>query len=430
MHALASPARPQLAAGGNVHRETDAPPLILPGEHFAAALAFLALGAFALIELAPELAYGVFFAPRVVAGVHLFTLGWIMLSIFGALCQFLPVAVGRPLRWQSFAHVTFVLQVAGATGFICGLVGAHRGLIIAGASTLSAAFVLFAVHLAVTLATVRQRSVTWWALAGASVFMVVTPLYGVLLQTNHEQSLGVHRFHVIAVHAHVAIVGVVLMTIVGVAHRLIPMFLLSHGANERPAKVALALLFGGAVLLALPVGGMALDAVGGVLAAGGVVAFALQAVLFFRARKRRALDAGMRLAAAGLLGLLASIVIAPIALSRGLADLHLLVTYFWMLLGAISLFVAGHYYKIVPFLIWYHRFGPLIGTRKVPNVAELYSQRIANIDAGLLIVGYAGLAFAMFFGSVFAARMFAFVFAAGVLVEVITMFRISRRRAT
>jgi hypothetical protein len=409
---------------------TSAPPLRLPGEHFAAALAFFMLGALALIELAPQLAYGVFFAPRVVAGVHLFTLGWIMLTIFGALCQFLPVAIGRSLRWQSFAHVTFVLLVAGAAGFICGLVTAHRALVIAGASTLSAAFVLFALHLAATLVTVRERSITWWALAGASVFMIVTPLYGVLLQLGLEQSLGVHRFHVIAVHAHVAIVGVVLMTIVGVAHRLIPMFLLSHGASERPAGVALVLLFLGAALFALPVGGMALDAIGGVLAAGGVVAFAVQAVLFFRARKRRALDAGMRLAAAGMLGLLAAIVIAPFALTHGLTHLNLLVTYFWVLLGALSLFVAGHYYKIVPFLVWYHRFGPLVGIRKVPKVGELFSQRVANIDAALLAIGYVGLAFAMFFRSVVAARVFAFVFAIGVLVEVATMIRISRRRAT
>lgn len=408
----------------------SAPPLILPGEHFAAALVFFVLGALALIELAPQLAYGVFFAPRVVAAVHLFTLGWIMVSIFGALCQFLPVAIGRPLRWQSLAHVTFGLLVVGAAGFISGLVTAHRGIVIAGASTLSTAFVLFAVHLAVTLAGVRERSVTWWALAGASVFLVVTPLYGVLLQLGLEQSLGVHRFHVVAVHAHVAIVGVVLMTIVGVAHRLIPMFLLSHGASEKPAKVALALLFVGASLFALPVGGMTLDAIGGVFAAGGVIAFVVQAVLFFRTRKRRALDAGMRLAAAGMLGLLAAILIAPFALSRGLTDLHLLVTYFWVLLGAISLFVAGHYYKIVPFLIWYHRFGPLVGTRKVPNVAELYSQRVANVDAVLLVVGYVGLAVSMFFGSVVAARLFAFVFAAGALVEMFSMIRISRRRAS
>lgn len=407
---------------------SSAPPWILPGEYFAAALGFFVIGAFALVELAPELAYGVFFVPRVVAGVHLFTLGWIMLSIFGALCQFLPVAIGRRLRWQAFAHVTFALQVVGAAGFIIGLVTAHPGLVIAGAITLSAAFVSFAVNLAATLAVVRERSVTWWALVGASLFLVVTPLYGVLMQLKLDQSLGIHHFHVIAVHAHVAIVGVVLLTIVGVAHRLFPMFLLSHGADERPAWIALVLLFSGTVLLAVPTGGVPVDEVGGALAGGGVIAFAVQAVLFFRARKRRALDAGMRLAGAGIIGLLAAMVIAPFAFSRGLSDLHLLVTYFWVLLGAISLFVAGQYYKIIPFLVWYHRFGPLVGLRKVPKVAELFSQRAANLDALVLVTGYVGLAFAIAFGSVALARGFAVVFAIGVLVEAVAMVRLARRR--
>ncbi|MEP6863775.1 MAG: hypothetical protein ABJE66_24325 [Deltaproteobacteria bacterium] len=171
-----------------------------------------------------------------------------------------------------------------------------------------------------------------------------------------------------------------------------------------------------------------MDEVGGALAGGGVIAFAVQAVLFFRARKRRALDAGMRLAGAGIIGLLAAMVIAPFAFSRGLSDLHLLVTYFWVLLGAISLFVAGQYYKIIPFLVWYHRFGPLVGLRKVPKVAELFSQRAANLDALVLVTGYVGLAFAIAFGSVALARGFAVVFAIGVLVEAVAMVRLARRR--
>src|SRR5690606_24337737 len=106
-----------------------------------------------------------------------------------------------------------------------------------------------------TLASVRERPLTWWALAGATLFLVVTPLYGVLLQLDLADGLGVHRFHAIAVHAHVAVIGVVMLVIVGVAHRLIPMFLLSHGANERPAWTAVVLLFAAATLLALPTGG-------------------------------------------------------------------------------------------------------------------------------------------------------------------------------
>jgi len=407
----------------------SAPPLVLPGEHFTAALGFLLVGALALVEIAPELAGGVFFAPRVVAAVHLFTLGWITLSIFGALCQFLPVAVGRRLRWERLAHVTFGLQVIGAGGFVLGLVDGARILITTGAGALSAAFVLFAVNLGATLAAVRERSLTWWALAGACVFLVVTPLYGTLLQLNLlDGRLGVDRFQVVAVHAHVAIVGIVLLVIVGVAHRLIPMFLLSHGASERPARVAVGLLFAGASLLALPTGGRAVDAVAGALVAGGIVAFVVQAVAFFRHRKRRALDPGMRLAGAGIVGLIAAVAMAPFALARGFADLHLLVTYFVVLLGAITLFIAGHYYKIVPFLVWYHRFGPLVGLRKVPKVSELFSERAALIDAVLLVAGVLGLAVSTYVGSVALARAASVVFAIGVLVEVIVIARIAQRR--
>ncbi len=406
----------------------QAPPLQLPGEHFAAALGFLVFGCLGLVTIAPDLAVGAFYAPRVVATVHLFTLGWIMLSIFGALCQFLPVAIGRGLRWLGLAHVTFALHVLGAAGFVLGFSYGHQRLVIVGASALSAAFALFALNLGVTLATARTRSLTWWALAAAAVFIVVTPLYGVLLQLGVIDGLGVHRFHVIAVHAHVAVVGIVLLVVVGVAHRLIPMFLLSHGANELPARIAVVLLAASASLLALPIGGMTLDAVGGLLAIGGVIAFVIQAVLFFRHRKRRALDPGLRLAAAGVLGLVVATVIAPIALSRGLADMRLLSAYFVVLLGALSLFVAGHYYKIVPFLVWYHRFGPLVGARKVPKVADLFSARIAEAGAVLLALGLAGVAIATYVGSASLARAAAIGCASGAVVEAIVIAGIARRR--
>ena len=407
----------------------EPPPLYLPGEHFAAALACLVLGAIALVEVAPELAAGVFFLPHVVAAVHLFTLGWIVLSIFGALCQFLPVAIGRRMRWERLVHVTFALQVVGLVGFVAGLADDRHGLVAAGAGLLTLAFVLFAVNLGATLAMERERSVTWWALAGACVFLVVTPIYGTVLERSlGDGSLGAARFQIVAVHAHVAIAGIVLPVIVGVAQRLIPMFLLSHGARESPAKVSVALLLAGAAVLAASPAAPVLATLAGALISAGLVAFVVQAVLFFRRRMRRRLDAGMRLVAVGLAGLLAATAIAPIALARGLADLHLLAAYFVVLLGAITMFIAGHYYKIVPFLIWYHRFGPLVGVREVPKVADLYSRRIAFANGALLVAGWLGLAAATWAGSAIALRAAAVVFVAGASVQGFAMARIARRR--
>ncbi len=99
-----------------------APPFRLPGEHFAAALAFLCAGAAMLVWAAPDIARGLFPLPRVAAATHLLTLGWITTSIMGALYQFLPVALAQPIRWQRLAHLTFYLHVPGVALFVVGLV--------------------------------------------------------------------------------------------------------------------------------------------------------------------------------------------------------------------------------------------------------------------------------------------------------------------
>ena len=409
------------------HVAAAPPPLSLPAEHFAGAFACLAAGSVALVAIAPLLGAGMFYLPTVVAAVHLFTLGWIALSIFGALCQFLPVAIGRRLRWEPMAHLTFGLHVLGVAAFVIGLARGHHALTMTGAGALTTSFVLFAVNLGATLASASERSVTWWALWITAIFLVVTPVYGTVLALDlHDGRLGAARFHVVAVHAHIAIAGIILPVIVGVAHRLIPMFTLSHGASEVPARVSVALLFAGATLLAVPIA--ALQAAAAALVAAGVLAFAVQAALFFRHRMRKALDPGMRLAAVGIAGLVGAVVLAPFAIARGIADLHVLATYFVVLLGAIAVFIAGHYYKIIPFLVWYHRFGPLVGTRAVPKVSELFSQRAAHVGAALLVAGWLGLAVGTYSGSPAIVRTFAAVFTAGVLLEAVILVQVARRR--
>jgi hypothetical protein len=393
-----------------------------------AALACYALGAGGLVLAAPDLSRGLFFLPRVVALVHLFTLGWITLSIFGALCQFLPVAVGRSIRFSALAHLSFAAQTLGVASLVVALVVSNRSLLLFGAFSLALAFVTFGVNLAATLIPVRERNLTYWALAGAAVFLLVTPAYGVVLAFNLHDGGLTARFATVGQHAHIAIIGFVLMVVVGVAHRLLPMFLLSHGASERAAWIAIGLFFGSAGLLTLPWGGEPKSAVAGALGCAGVVAFMVQAAAFFKHRKRRGLDPGMRLAASGLIGFGLAVLLAPFALTRGLADPRLLTTYFVVLLGALTLFVAGHYYKIIPFLVWNHRYGPLLGKRKVPKVAELFSERVASVDAALLVSGLVGLAAATIFGSAVLARAAAVVFAAGAWLQVIVIARIALKK--
>ncbi len=408
---------------------SKAPPFLLPGEHFAAAVAFLVLGTTGATVIAPDLAAGTFPSPRVIAVTHLFTLGWITTSIMGALYQFLPVALGEPIRSVRAAHAGFWLYVPGVASFVTGLLAGAGPLTTAGTILLGAGVLVFVVNLAATLRGATRRDVTWWALAGADLYLLLTLVLGLALAGNLQWGyLGGSRLLAVGTHLHVALGGWVLLVMVGVAHRLLPMFLLSHGAGDRCARVAVALLGAGAGVLAVghhgpPIVSRWLPAA---LLGSGLMAFLLQARSFYRHRHRPTLDPGMRLAA-GALGLLAlGLALAgPAMLAEG--GLRFATAYVLVLVLGISLFVAAHYYKIIPFLVWYHRFGPLAGRRKVPSVSELYSARQATAAGALLVLGTLTLAGAAALGASVAARVGALLLTAGAAIEARQMLALARR---
>ena len=85
-------------------------------------------------------------------------------------------------------------------------------------------------------------------------------------------------------------------------------------------------------------------------------------------------------------------------------------------------------YKIVPFLVWFHRYGPLAGKRPVPRVAELYDARAAHAAAALLLTGALVLTAGVALGAGVAARAGALLFLGGVMVEAVQMLLLSRKR--
>jgi len=407
----------------------NAPPFRLPGEHFTAAMAFLLLGAAGVIVIAPDLAAGAYPSPRVVGVTHLFTLGWITTSIMGALYQFVPVALGQPIRSIRAGHVAFALYAPGVATFVAGMVFGVAWAMLAGSLALGTGLLLFVVNLGATLWASSRRDVTWWALAFADLFLSVTLVLGLALAGNlHWGYLGGARLTALGTHVHVALAGWVLLVMVGVAHRLLPMFLLSHGAGEGAARAAVGLLAAGAGTLTLGHHGPPLVSrwLPALLIGSGLGAFLLQARRFYRHRHRPALDPGMRLAAGALTILVAGLGLAAVGLLAP-ASPRASTTYVLVIVLGISLFVAAHYYKIVPFLTWYHRFGPLAGKRPVPRVAELYSARGATAAGVMLLLGAVVLSTAVLAGIPGAARGGAVLLAAGVAIEAAQMSALARR---
>lgn len=408
---------------------SNSPPLSLPGGFFIAAMACLILGSFGLAWIAPYLAAGAFYVPAVIVVTHLFTLGFITLSVCGALCQFLPVAVGRALRWPTLARVSLFLLVTGLALFEHGLLVHVAFTLRIGASLLAVGLAAFAIDILATVANVRDHNTTWWSLTGAATCLLITLGWGFSVALNQHSAFIRDRFSAVFIHAHVALFGWVGLVMIAVAGHLQTMFLVVHGVSQRAAAIAVGLILTGVGLAALPLGSFA-DGAGLVAMWLGLSAFLLQSALNYRARLKRHLGPGLELAAAGLCVLLLALMLAPFAAWLGLGAPRLLTAYVLLVIGAISLFIAGHYYKIVPFLIWFHRYSEFVGQKPVPNVADLFSERLARLSVVTLPAGLLGIALSVIAGSEIGIRGSALVFAAGAVVESVQLAAVARRGVT
>ncbi len=415
----------------------EAPALRLPGQHFVVALVFLALGSVGLIWIAPELAAGLYLSPHVVAVTHCFTLGWLTTTIFGALYQLLPVALGARIRWKFLGYVSLWCYGPGVALFVTGIAAQSLMLRDAGIALITAGILCVIINVASSLWVATKRDEVWTAIAIALFFLSSTLVLGMVLARNlHTGFLAATRVRVLGVHMHVAMVGWVLLMIVGISHRLLPMFLLAHSASMRLTRYAIGLLVAGVLTLAagvlcglahLPAAASAWIAWAGLgMIEGGILCYLLQVRRVFAARMRPKLDAGLLHVPVSLSFLAASALLGPFVLHGGLALPRLDIAYVMLgLLGGLTLFAIGQFYKIVPFLIWIARYRHEMGRKRVPALAELYSSNAAHHGLVAFTVAVSALVAGEAFGSTLVLRAAACLFTFGVLLFAGQMVRVA-----
>jgi hypothetical protein len=387
----------------------------LAARHFAAATFYLVAGAAGLVWIAPELAAGMYASPHVAGVTHLFTLGWLSTTIFGALCQLLPAAFGAPLGWPRLGVAAFWSFATGAGVFACGVATGVTAVHHFGIALVATGISLALMNIVSALHRAKTRDVTWAAIALAAGFLTTTFAIGVVLLHNlHTGMLGAARVRVLATHLHVAIVGWALIMMVGISHRLLPMVLTAPGVRAVWSKWAVAALACGVVVLGVGISAsMTVMAwAGAMLLEAGIACFIWQTLAFYRARMRRRVDVGVRfvlvaqayLALAGGLG--ASVMWLGAGATR-LATTYVLVG----LLGGVVLFVIGFFYKIVPMLAWTLRYRG--STEGAPPVSDTYSTFVALLQLGVMGPAPAVLGVAIVAGSTMGVYAGALLFLAG-----------------
>jgi hypothetical protein len=384
-------------------KELDArysPSFRLVTAHFAVGLAGMLVFAALLLANAAALG-GPFFQGRMLGLVHLCVLGWLLPVTLGALHQLVPVVFEVPLVSERAAWTGLVLYVPGAAGMVWHFwdFEVYRPAFVVSAGLVLAALLVDLGQLAWTVARARTRSLTGAYVLAAMVWLVAAAGLGFALACNlYRPYLDGDHLQLLRLHAHAAGLGFFGLLVMGVAFRLLEMFLLAHVDRHGFGVAALVAVNAALVSLTLAFAtGIAVFGVLGTLSAAvGVAAFLLQVRRIVRARVRRHLDVafGHTAVAFAYLGLAAvlGVILWVVPLAPALRERVTLVYGLVALPGFIGTVIVGQLHKILPFLVWFHRFSPFVGLKKVRPASELLPVRPQRVQWLAMHLGIAVLA--------------------------------------
>jgi hypothetical protein len=384
----------------------------LPLAFMVAGLVALLVGVIWLVAR-PELLATYHYNQYVIAATHLFVLGWICSIVMGAMYQLVPVALETKLYSERLAKWQFAFHLVGFTGMVWMFNVWNMKQVGHFGTVMAVGVGLFVFNIARTLLRVPKWNVTATAVTAALFWISLTIIAGLSIATakcTYESTEGlatvggvrtvvsglrslagfVSHFDAISAmhaHAHLGGVGFFTLLIVGVSYKLIPMFTLSDIQSPRRAALSVALLnlgLAGSFITILLRSPWKLAFALVVITALVIYGWELTAIL--RARKRRALDWGIKYFITAV-ALFIPLSILSVVLSWPGLPLNPLVGQlenlygFLGLLGVVSFAIMGMLYKIIPFLVWFGIYSKHIGRAQVPALAEMYS-------TWLQVIGY------------------------------------------
>ena len=389
--------------------------------YFAVALVFLVAGETMMVA-----GYGYpaapIEAPETLALVHIIVVGWLSLLMCGALLQFVPVLVARPLAGERLALPALVLITGGVSALIIGLAGLGTAFIAplalaGGAILLIAGFLTVGAAYAATLFAARPLPLPALfvavGLAALSAAMLLGGIFAFALSGFTENGSAITLLAGgLPLHAVFGLGGWLTFTTMGVSYRLLTMFLLAPELVRRTSRCVwmsgcfgLGAVTGAGFLVLAGSPGTTLLAVAGLAGFLTVGLYGADILAIYRARKRRDIELNSRVSIVAFVALIASALllaglVATNRLEEGVGALFYLVTFGWLTgLGLAQL------YKIIPFLTWLEFYGPHIGRVHTPRVQDLVVERRALVWFWLFQATVAVATLALLFGQVSLFRL-------------------------
>lgn len=325
----------------------------------------------------------------VLGWVHLFLLGFVMMVIFGAMAQLVPVVLEVGHFGVEFFYVIWPLLLIGTVLMAGGFIWAPA-LLPYGGTIVLISMMIFVLDVFLTLKKVEKFNFVMTTVVIANTFLFLGVIVGIILALGYAGQINIDITALLGGHAYLVVGGYIMITVMGLSMILLPMFGLSHSFSWRPAEIALVLMSIGvtAVFLASLTGIGMIAYLGYALSIMSLFIYFYQIVILYRTRARKEHDIYAISLYFSYGSLIVALLFGGIYLFEGSEPL-LLGAGWIMFTGFVGFLITGHLYKIVPFLVWFERFSPLVGKEKVPMLADMIPTKSANAQFVFTAIGVA-----------------------------------------
>ncbi len=371
-----------------------APPFRLIAPYFVTGvILYLVSAVFALGFDVSELG---FMDPTVIGWVHLYLLGFVMMVIFGAMAQLVPVVLETGHFAVDLYYIIGPMLFIGTLMMALGFALWPMMLPFGGVIVLSA-MLIFVFDVFMTIRKIGEKlNFAMRSVVVSNTFLFFGVLLGIVLALGYAGIIGIDIAALLKAHVFLVVVGYIVVTIIGLSMVLIPMFGLSHDFSWKPVERSLVAVSAGVVAVVLGAlsdsGWLSWTGYGLWLAA--MVLYGYEVIMLYRTRARKEHDIYARSLYIAYGSMALALLTGVVYLFSG-SDAAILAAGWLAFTGFFGFLITGHLYKIVPFLVWFERFSPLVGKQKVPMLADMVPQRSADFQlcftAAGVFVGAAGL---------------------------------------
>ncbi len=317
---------------------------------------------------------------KLIGWVHLYMLGFVMLAIFSAMAQLGPVVVEVKHHNVNVFKYIWIILLAGLVSLLTGFYTNVTFLLTGGILTLFA-MSLYAIEFLKTLKSAQRETSITNAMKMSNFFLLVGIVNGLLMALAFNGILDIDPHTFLKAHTFGLIAGFVIMLIMGISIILIPMFGLAKRISDNEfAKSFFAITLSVVLMLLSPFFlTSTLEHLAYFITIIAILLYLHQLYKMVSSRTKIIHDIWAKSMYVGF----SSFIISFLLLSSYVFNENELILKLgiWILfVGFFGFLIIGNYYKIIPFLVWFQIYSPLIEERAVPMLHELLPKKLVSLQ--------------------------------------------------